>query len=339
MRPGRCAGGVSGLKRPAGSVDLTGMTIIRSTPALAVLAALTLLGACGAPAIGDRAALLPAASVAPRAGTVVIGSVGDDAVEEAKKFQPFADALAQRLEGAGVQQGRVIVAPSMAEMTRLMSAGKVDLFIDSPYPALTVAQGAGAVPILQRWKDGVARYRSVVFVRADSAITTADALRGARIGFDDDFSTSGYFLPKAALIAAGLTLTPLPTPSSPVPAGAVGYVFTEDDENTLFWVTEGRAEAGAMSENELRELAGDRFGDLRILATSPEVPRQVVIRAGGLAPDLAAAIETVLTAMHQDAAGAQVLANFEGTTRFDRLDAPTRAQLDTLIGQVPPATG
>jgi phosphonate transport system substrate-binding protein len=295
------------------------------------------LAACGAPEIGDRAQVLPAAVNAPREATVVIGSVGDDAVEEVEAFQPFADALAKRLEGAGVQQGRVIVAPSMAEMTRLMDIGEVDLFIDSPYPALTVAQGSGAVPILSRWKDGVSQYRSVVFVRADSGITTIDGLRGARIGFDDDFSTSGYFLPKASLVAAGLPMSALPTPTSDVPAGELGYVFTEDDENTLFWVMEGRAEAGAMSENELRELAADDFDTLRVLATSAMVPRQIVVRARHLTPDRVTAMQTALTTMHDDATGVAVLADFQGTTRFELLDEQTSAQLSTLISQVPPA--
>ena len=200
-----------------------------------------------------------------------------------------------------------------------------------------MAQGSGAVPILSRWKDGVSQYRSVVFVRADSGITTTDGLRGARIGFDDDFSTSGYFLPKAALVAAGLPMSALATPTSDVPAGEVGYVFTEDDENTLFWVMEGRAEAGAMSENELRELAGTDFDSLRILATSPMVPRQVAVRSRHLTAALVAAIQTALITMHEDDAGVAVLADFQGTTRFEPLDEQTSAQLSTLISQVPPA--
>ena len=310
------------------------MDASRSVAALVLVA---LLGGCGSPVIGDAPEVLPAAVNAPREATVVIGSVGDDAVEEVAAFQPFADSLAQRLEGAGVQQGKVIVAPSMAEMTRLMDSGAVDLFIDSPYPALTVAQGSGAVPILSRWKDGVSQYRSVVFVRGDSAITTTDGLRDARIGFDDDFSTSGYFLPKAALVAAGLPMSALPTPTSEVPAGALGYSFTEDDENTLFWVMEGRVEAGAMSENELRELAGDDFASLRILATSPMVPRQIVVRARQLTPELVTAMATALSSMHEDDAGVAVLADFQGTTRFELLDEATSTQLSTLIGQVPPA--
>lgn len=214
----------------------------------AVLTLMAVLAACGAPEIGDRAEVFPAAVNAPREATVVIGSVGDDAVEEVEAFQPFADALAKRLEGAGVQQGRVIVAPSMAEMSRLMDIGEVDL---------------------------------------------------------------------------------------------LGYVFTEDDENTLFWVMEGRAEAGAMSENELRELAADDFDALRVLATSAMVPRQIVVRARHLTPDRVTAMQTALTTMHDDATGVAVLADFQGTTRFELLDEQTSAQLSTLISQVPsaPATG
>ena len=100
---------------------------------------------------------------------------------------------------------------------------------------------------------------------------------------------------------------------------------------------EGRAEAGAMSENELRELAADDFDALRILATSPMVPRQIAVRARHLPPARASAMQTALTTMHEDAAGVAVLADFQGTTRFELLDEQTSAQLSTFISQVPPA--
>jgi len=62
-----------------------------------------------------------------------------------------------------------------------------------------------------------------------------------------------------------------------------------------------------------------------------------VVRARHLAPDLVAASQTALSTMHEDDAGVAVMADFQGTTRFEPLDEQTSAQLSTLISQVPPA--
>ena len=52
----------------------------------------------------------------------------------------------------GIQQGKVVVAPDLATMMGYLETGQVDLYFDSPYPALTVYEGIGAHPLLRRWK-------------------------------------------------------------------------------------------------------------------------------------------------------------------------------------------
>lgn len=181
-------------------------------------------------------------------GTLTIGSISTEAAAEIKRFLPVARYLAERLRGEGVAQGKVVVARSIPEMGRLLREGKVDLYIDSPFPALAVSRLSGSKVFLRRWKKGVAEYHTVIFTRRDSGIERLADLRGRIISFEEPFSTSGYFVPKAIMLQQGLRMTPKKDPSGAIGPGEIGYVFSYGDETTMVWVLKGMASAGAMEE-------------------------------------------------------------------------------------------
>jgi phosphonate transport system substrate-binding protein len=93
----------------------------------------------------------------------------------------------------------------------------------------------------------------------------------------------------------------------------------------VFQVLEGTVDAGALSEEDLAENAGNRSGELTTLATTTEVPRHGVVLRTGLEPLLRDAVTVALTTMHEDAAGREALSGFEETARFDAL-APESVQ-------------
>ncbi len=128
-------------------------------------------------------------------------------------------------------------------MTEL-DAGRVDVYIDSPFPIGFVLQRADARVVLRRWKRGSDTYRSVIFTRADSGVNSIEDLRGKVIAFGESFSTSSYLMPKAALASSGLKLVNYEDPAASVPADEVGYVFSNDAENTMIWVLKGKVTAG-----------------------------------------------------------------------------------------------
>jgi phosphonate transport system substrate-binding protein len=57
---------------------------------------------------------------------------------------------------------------------------------------MRLKEDAGAEPLLQEWKKGVAEYKTVFFVRKDSGITSFKALVGKKIPFEDAGSTSAF---------------------------------------------------------------------------------------------------------------------------------------------------
>jgi len=268
---------------------------------------------------------------APRAGAVLtVGSISRTQKEEVATFQPFADYLAGRLKAAGIARGRVLVATSMREMADLMKKREVDIFIDSPFPIAVVGELSGARPFLRRWKKGMVEYHSVIFVRRESGIETVQDLKGKMVAFDERFSTSGYLLPKATLKKAGLTLTEYANPAAKVSSNHVGYVFTNDEENTMFWVLRKRVAAGVLSDGDFTELAKERIGELKVLLRTVTVPRHVVSHRADLSPGLLAAVEDVLVNMDRDAEGRQALARFQKTTKFDRFPQGAEAAFQPI---------
>jgi len=249
-----------------------------------------------------------------------IGSISVEPKEEAAKYQSFVDYLASHLEEAGINKGECVVAGSMNEMANLIKKGEVDIFIDSPFPTIRVCRFSGAKPFLRRWKKGVKEYSSIIFVRRDSNIDTIEDLKGKIVAFEESFSTSSYFLPKATLMKEGLTLTEKKDFLSSVSSNKVGYVFSGDDETTMVWVLRKIISGGALHSTDFEQLAKDGISELKILTETINVPRQVVSHRADLNPELVAAIEKVLLNMDKDEEGGKVLKGFEKTVRFDKFD-------------------
>jgi phosphonate transport system substrate-binding protein len=270
---------------------------------------------CGQPSAAPPAGVESIEPVPP--GVLTFGSVSLNPAQEFEVFRPFADLVAERLHDVGIGRGRVEVTGSLSQMVEELREGRVDVFIDSPFPAAFLRTHGGMTPILRRWKRGRDTYRSVVFTRADNGVESVADLAGKIIAFGEPFSTTGFLMPKAALASAGLWLVNYEDPAASIPSDRVGYVFSNDAENTMFWVLKKKVVAGAVNADYFEALAGELIDDLRILHTTQAVPRNVVCVRDSLEPRVVDAIRKVLLEMHLDDEGRNVLLEFQGTTQFD----------------------
>ena len=166
--------------------------------------------------------------------TVVFGDISDNPQKKIRRFQPLVNYLVAN--SSQFDRGSVKIAPDMETMIAWLKSGEVDVYIDSPYPAMLAMNGAGAKPILRRWKDGSSEYHSLIFTMSDRNITSLSDLSGKTIAFDDPFSTTGYMLPLAKLSESGLNPVEKSMPNTSVAEDAVGYVFTSEDENSIEWL-------------------------------------------------------------------------------------------------------
>ncbi len=251
------------------------------------------------------------------AETLVIGVINRDIKKEMSRTEPLAAYLEADLADAGVTSVEVEVIPSPDAMARALTEGSVDVVFDSVLVAGQVALASGSQPFVRRWKGGVATYHSVILVPVASEMDTIEDLVGRRIGFEEPDSTSGFLLPAGLIRQAGLPLSELRSHQEAPPPGEVGYVFTDDDKNTLIWLMSGWIDAAATDPQRFAELDAAQPNTYRVLARSAEVPRQVGIHRGDLDPALVARLTEALSGMHQTGGGLEALGAFDETSRFD----------------------
>jgi phosphonate transport system substrate-binding protein len=261
---------------------------------------------------------------------LVIGAISGNPTEEVAMFHPLAEHLARGLGELGIDRGKVVVVRSIPELAALMKGGGADLMFDSPYPTLAVGELSGSKVLLRRWKGGKSGYRSLVLVHADSPIVSAKDLRGKVIAFEDGYSTSGYFLPAAALQRSGLTLRELPAPRSPLKAHETGYVFSDNFANSLAWLMHGRTDAAGVGEHDYERFLKRETAQMRIVLETPNVPRSLVSVRGDLAPALIARIRELLLGLERTHDGQTLLTSLERTTRFDALPADDEQTLESM---------
>lgn len=258
---------------------------------------------------------------------IVVGTVSQEPSNVARNFLPLAAYLAKALQAEGIDRGEVAVGGSMERMAALIRDGAVDLYIDSPFPSLVVRQLSRSQFLLRRWKKGLAEYRSLIFTRADAAIRRLEDLQGKRIALEEPYSTTGYLLPKAALVEKGLKLAPKTDHGVPVGTDEVGSLFTYDDQSTVVWVLRGKTDAGAIDQQGYELYAKASLHHLSVLYESPWLPRQIVSIRPDLPPALIARIRALLLAMDKSGDGRRALLEFQRTTRFDELPEASLAPL------------
>ena len=286
--------------------------------------------ACGG-RTGERAEPGGTATPAP-SGVITFGSVSLNPAHEHEVFRAFVDYVVSRLGEVGIGRGRVVVVDSISQMVEELKKGRVDVYIDSPFPVGFVWKRADIDLLLRRWKRGSDTYRSVVFTRADSGVESVEDLAGKMIAFGEPFSTSAFLMPKAAVASTGLRLDNYVNAAASIPPDRVGYVFSNDAENTLFWVLKGKVDAGAVNEDYYEGLAGSRISELKIILTTDAVPRNLVCVRRSLDPQVTDALRNLLLGMDEDEEGQTVLKGFEETAKFDLCLGGPERQLAGIMG-------
>lgn len=273
---------------------------------------LLLLAACTA----EAAPVIEPDTAVAAGGVIILGDISDEPAETIEGTQPVANYLAARLADRGISRGEVKIAPDLETMIEWMENGEVDLYFDSPYPVLVISDETGAEPILRRQKYGVSAYHSVFFVRKDSQMASLADLMGHVVAFEESFSTSGFMLPLSYLIEHNMNPVEKSSPESSVAAGEVGYVFSTADDTTIQWVISGKVPVGVIDNVTFSRLPEETQAELKIIAQTEDVPRQMVLVRPGMDPDLVEVLRTELLQMDENEEGQAALEIFL-TTEFD----------------------
>ena len=289
-----------------------------------------LMISCGAPEASDLSqGTLPDQTTELTADQVlVLGDISSNPTEAIEEYQLLADYLSSQLSEVGIEQAKIKIAPDLETMQTWVANGEVDLYFDSPYPVMIVSSNTGAQPLLRRWKQGISEYHSLVFTLNDSGIETAADLEGQTIALESDFSTSGYMLPLAALKAADLQLVDLSSETQNLQDSEVGFIFSEDEGNTVELILSGEVAAGALDNGTFAKLPEEVRSMMTVIVETETVARLVGLAAPNLSAEQTNAIKSLLLEMEESTEGQVVLESFAGTTQFDEF--PVEQSLERL---------
>jgi phosphonate transport system substrate-binding protein len=253
--------------------------------------------------------------------TLSLGIVSEfNRVQISENFRDFVRYLAARLASPSDVEGRVVIAPTLFQLARLIEQRKVDFYMESPYPTYLVNDVHGVAKLLlRRWKGGVAEYRSLIFTKKNGEVNRLEDLRGKVLLFEDPESTSGHFLPRHFLARKGFKFTDKSRFNPDASPTDIGYLFANSPEKVVDWVLTQKVAAGAFSDNDYARLDEKKKSDITIVAETERLPRHLLSVRNDFAQELADRLEKTLLSMHEDDQGRKILKKADDTTKFDPL--------------------
>ncbi|MEX0298579.1 MAG: phosphate/phosphite/phosphonate ABC transporter substrate-binding protein [Kordiimonas sp.] len=226
-----------------------------------------------------------------------------------------------------------IVVSSLTEMAPLLRDGMVDLISETPIGAVELEQRVGAEIILHEWKKGVAQYAGLIIVHRDSGIGSLRDLRGRVVAFEDPGSTSGFFIPMAALKKEGINTVELTNRYDRPPEDVLGYVFAGVELNIASLVARKIVDAGAISDlnwNDLKEVPAGFKERLNVIFTSDFVPRSTVVVRPGLAEGVKAQLVEAFVDMHKTEEGVAAMKKYHGVARYKKIEGQLASQFNNV---------
>ncbi len=262
-----------------------------------------------------------------------LGLISDNdpsAVQE--HFREFARFVARRLSTILENNARVLIAPTIFDMAKLLEQQRVDFYMESPYATYLInyVHGVGKT-LLRRWKGGQAEYQGLIIAKREAGIKQLSDLRGKTIVFEDPGSTSGYLLPKIFLSRKGFKLVekrdydPFASPDEIV------YFFAGSQPRLLQWLLTGQAAAAAMSDEDYAGLGKKEKAEIVVLDQTEKLARHLVSVRSDFPRSWMNNLEKVLLSMHEDEDGRRVLSRIDQTTKFERIPGGEEALRKKLL--------
>lgn len=280
------------------------------------------------------AAAAPGAAAADDSRHIlVLGRISDDPKTHYEQLKPLLDYVVPRMADVGIREGRVLMARDAQQMASYLRRGQVDWVTETAGTAMLLEQKGNAQPLLLTERDGVSRYRTVFFVRHDSGLKDLEDLRGRSVAFQNNASTSAYFLPAIELLHRKLSLSLLLSPMDKPTDKTVGYVFARSELNIGAWVHKRLVDAGTMNDidwNNPAKVPPSFRKDLEVIHITEPVPRALEMVRGDLDPKIQARLREVLIEAAGDPRAREALQYFFRTTRFMPIDGETRRVLDRI---------
>lgn len=249
----------------------------------------------------------------------MFGRISDSPKDSYEELKPLLDYVVPRMKSVGITSGRILMAKDMSQMLGFLRRGQIDWVSETTAMGSLLQVRGKAVPILLTERSGVSRYKSVIFVRKDSGITSLSQLRGRSIAFQRPSSTTSFFIPASMLLDQKFLLQNQLSPFSPVDPKEVGYIFAQSERNISTWVHKRIVDAGTFSNlgwDNPKQMPLQYRKDFRIIAESADFPRALELVSPSLSPRVRDRLKQILMEAHKDPAAAAALQSYYRTRVF-----------------------
>lgn len=233
------------------------------------------------------------------------------------ELQVLHAELIDYLEKALKREIVFVVSKDYNNLITLIEQGSVDIASISPKLFATLRLKDPTIPYLASIKFADAQgnvrssYRSLIVTLSDSSIRTFADLKGKSFGFTDVDSTSGYLYPRFMMRQNGID-----------PAKELGKIYMlKKHPKVIQALLEKSIDVGALYDGIYRGLSNAEQKKIRILATSEEIPHDVMIASKQMDEALVTKIRALLLAFHSTPSSSSSIAGFEEKSLFlyDRL--------------------
>lgn len=233
------------------------------------------------------------------------------------ELQVIHAELIDYLEKALKREIVFVVSKDYNNLITLIEQGSVDIASISPKLFATLRLKDPTIPYLASIKFADAQgnvrssYRSLIVTLSDSSIRTFADLKGKSFGFTDVDSTSGYLYPRFMMRQNGID-----------PAKELGKIYMlKKHPKVIQALLEKSIDVGALYDGIYRGLSNAEQKKIRILATSEEIPHDVMIASKQMDEALVTKIRALLLAFHSTPSSSSSIAGFEEKSLFlyDRL--------------------
>jgi phosphonate transport system substrate-binding protein len=219
------------------------------------------------------------------AGGAVAGASRDPQVlrvallpdENASKVIQDNDGLKVYLEKRLAKKIELYVLTSYAAMIEATRNGRIDLAFFGPLSYCMAKDKAAIEPIAAKIKDGSTTYKSVIIAGMNSGVEKPEDIRGKRMAYGDQASTSSHLIPKGVLAQSG------------VKPGDYQESFLGKHDAVALNVMRGNVDAGGLSQVIFIGLVEKGTIDktkVKVIAESAPIPEYPWVMQTDLSPAL-----------------------------------------------------
>lgn len=197
--------------------------------------------------------------------------------ENAAKVIQDNDGLKAYLEKQLDRKVAFHVLTSYAAMIEATRNGRIDLAFFGPLSYCMAKDKCSIEAFAAKLKEGSTTYKSVIIANVNSGIQKIEDIRGKRMAYGDQASTSSHLIPKGVLAGRG------------VKPGDYQESFLGKHDAVALNVMRGNVDAGGLSQPILQTLFEKGTIDrskVKIIAESDPIPEYPWVMQSDLSPEL-----------------------------------------------------